>query len=116
MSAFASSSGHNSARAFSSLECALDGGQFQAAVLTGCWAWQSSYCAGLTVSRKCLVVVIMSRVCGGIADAASIYIEALHKPDQYLTEKGTPLKDDILHAPYPKGTAGATTLHPPQTH
>jgi predicted DNA-binding protein (MmcQ/YjbR family) len=29
------------------LECALDSGQFQAAVLTGCWAWRSSYCAGL---------------------------------------------------------------------
>jgi hypothetical protein len=29
------------------LECALDGGQFQAAFLTGCWAWRSSYCAGL---------------------------------------------------------------------
>src|SRR5262249_4140835 len=30
-----------------SVECALDSGQFQAAVLTGCWAWRSSYCAGL---------------------------------------------------------------------
>jgi|SRR4029453_2705610 hypothetical protein len=29
------------------LECALDSGQFQAAVLRGCWAWRSSYCAGL---------------------------------------------------------------------
>jgi CheY-like chemotaxis protein len=29
------------------VECAPDGGQFQAAVLTGCWAWRSSYCAGL---------------------------------------------------------------------
>src|SRR5262249_45298193 len=29
------------------LECALDGGQFHAAVLTGCWPWRSSYCAGL---------------------------------------------------------------------
>jgi hypothetical protein len=29
------------------LECALDGGQFQAAFLTGCWACRSSYCAGL---------------------------------------------------------------------
>ena len=29
------------------LECALDGGQFQAAVLTGCWTCRSSYCAGL---------------------------------------------------------------------
>jgi hypothetical protein len=28
-------------------ECALNGGQFQAAVLTGCWACRSSYCAGL---------------------------------------------------------------------
>jgi hypothetical protein len=27
------------------VECALDSGQFQAAVLTGCWAWRSSYCA-----------------------------------------------------------------------
>jgi hypothetical protein len=33
-------------RAFA-VECALDGGQFQAAVLTGCWACRSSYCAGL---------------------------------------------------------------------
>jgi len=31
------------------LECVLDGGQFHAAVLTGCWAWRSSYCAGLGV-------------------------------------------------------------------
>ena len=50
------------------------------------------------------------------SNAASIYIEALRKPDQYLTEKGTPLKDDILHAPYPKGIAGAATFHPSQTH
>src|SRR5471032_1553234 len=50
------------------------------------------------------------------SNAASIYIEALRKPEQYLTEKGTPLKDDILHAPYPKGPGGAAPLHPPQTH
>jgi multiple sugar transport system substrate-binding protein len=50
------------------------------------------------------------------SNAASIYIEALRKPDQYRTEAGTPLKDDILHAPYPKGVAGKATLHPPQTH
>jgi hypothetical protein len=29
------------------VECAPDGGQFQAAFLTGCWAWRSSYCAGV---------------------------------------------------------------------
>ena len=59
--------------------------------------------------------IIAGTICA-TSNAASIYIEALRKPDQYLTEKGTPLKDDILHAPYPKGTAGAATLHPPQTH
>jgi hypothetical protein len=29
------------------------------------------------------------------SNAASIYIESLRKADQYKTEKGTPLKDDI---------------------
>ena len=29
------------------MECAPDGGQVQAAVLTDCWAWWSSYCTGL---------------------------------------------------------------------
>ena len=38
----------NSQRLFAGVvECAPEGGQFQAAVLTGCWAWRSSYCAGL---------------------------------------------------------------------
>ena len=35
-------------------------------------------------------------------NGASIYLEAKKKPDSYLTEKGTPMKDDILHAPLPK--------------
>lgn len=50
------------------------------------------------------------------SNAASIYIETLRKPDQYKTEKGTPLKDDIRHAPYPRGPAALATLHPPQSH
>jgi multiple sugar transport system substrate-binding protein len=50
------------------------------------------------------------------SNAASIYIEALRKPDQYRAETGAALKDDILHAPYPKGVAGKATLHPPQSH
>jgi multiple sugar transport system substrate-binding protein len=50
------------------------------------------------------------------SNAASIYIEALRKPDQYRTEKGAALKDDTLHAPYPRGSAGVATFHPPQTH
>ena len=50
------------------------------------------------------------------SNAASIYIEALRKPETYQTEKGTPLKNDILHAPYPRGTGGTATLHLNQSH
>ncbi|HZQ01275.1 MAG TPA: extracellular solute-binding protein [Reyranella sp.] len=44
-------------------------------------------------------------------NGASIYIETLRKPDQYKTEKGTPMKDDILHSPLPKGPAGQFGFH-----
>src|SRR6201987_2934684 len=47
------------------------------------------------------------------SNAASIYIEALKKPEAYQTEKGTPLKDDILHAPLPKGPGGQFSFHVP---
>ena len=50
------------------------------------------------------------------SNGASIYLEALRKPEQYLTETGKPLKDDILHASYPKGQAGNWSLDPPQSH
>src|SRR5215212_7265812 len=39
-------------------------------------------------------------------NGASIYIEAKKKPESYLTEKGTPMKDDILHASIPGGAGG----------
>ena len=39
-------------------------------------------------------------------NGASIYLEAKRKPDTYLTENGTPMKDDILHAPLPTGPGG----------
>jgi multiple sugar transport system substrate-binding protein len=50
------------------------------------------------------------------SNGASIYLEALRKPEQYLTETGKPLKDDILHASYPRGPAGNWSLDPPQSH
>jgi multiple sugar transport system substrate-binding protein len=50
------------------------------------------------------------------SNAASIYIESLRKADQYKTEKGTPLKDDIQHAAYPRGRAGSATFHIAQSH
>jgi ABC-type glycerol-3-phosphate transport system substrate-binding protein len=46
---------------------------------------------------------------------ASLYIEAKRKPDLYLTDKGTPLKDDILHAPIPGGAGGRFALPGPLT-
>ena len=49
-------------------------------------------------------------------NGASIYIESLRKPDSYTTEKGAPLKTDILHAPMPGGPAGTFALHPFQAH
>ena len=45
-------------------------------------------------------------------NGASIYIESLRKPDQYKTDKGAPMKTDILHVPLPKGPAGQFGVHP----
>ena len=49
-------------------------------------------------------------------NGASIYLEAKRKPDTYLTEKGTPLWLDILHAPLPKGAAGQFGYHLPMSN
>lgn len=49
-------------------------------------------------------------------NGASIYIEAKRKPDTYLTEKGAPLWQDILHAPLPKGAAGDFGYHLPMSN
>lgn len=49
-------------------------------------------------------------------NGASIYIEALRKPEQYKTDKGTPLKDDIFHGPLPAGPKGQFAFHGFQSH
>jgi len=49
-------------------------------------------------------------------NGASIYLEAKKKPDTYLTEKGTPMWQDILHAPIPKGAGGQFNLPGPFTN
>jgi hypothetical protein len=49
-------------------------------------------------------------------NGASIYREARKKPDSYVTEKDTPMKDNILHAPIPAGAGGQFNLPGPQTH
>jgi ABC-type glycerol-3-phosphate transport system substrate-binding protein len=48
-------------------------------------------------------------------NGASIYIEAKKKPDSYLTEKGKPMKDDILHGKIPGGAGGQFNLPGPFT-
>ena len=58
----------------------------------------------------------LSRTISATINAASIYIEACASADQYKTEKGAPLKDDIQHAAYPKGPAGQSTFHTSQSH
>jgi ABC-type glycerol-3-phosphate transport system substrate-binding protein len=49
-------------------------------------------------------------------NGASIYLEAKKKPDSYVTEKGTPMKDDILHAGIPAGAGGQFNLPGPFTN
>ncbi len=49
-------------------------------------------------------------------NGASIYIEAKRKPQVYLTETGTPLWQDILHSPLPKGAAGQFGYHLPMSN
>ena len=46
-------------------------------------------------------------------NGASIYLEAKKKPDMYLTDKGTPMKDDISHAPLGTGAGGHFNLPGP---
>src|SRR5258705_769197 len=48
-------------------------------------------------------------------NGASIYIEAKKKPDAYQTDKGKPMKDDILHAKIPGGPGGQFNLPGPFT-
>jgi multiple sugar transport system substrate-binding protein len=54
-------------------------------------------------------------ICASL-NGASIYIESLRNPKKYLTAAGTPLKDDILHAPLPKGPAGQFAMHTYHSH
>src|SRR3546814_13849711 len=49
-------------------------------------------------------------------NGASIYIGSVRKAAQYQTENGTPMKDDILHAPLPAGPAGQFGFHTFQSH
>jgi multiple sugar transport system substrate-binding protein len=58
----------------------------------------------------------LSQTISATNNGASIYIEAKKKPDAYLTEKGTPLAQDIQHAAIPGGPGGQFVYIGPQTH
>jgi multiple sugar transport system substrate-binding protein len=58
----------------------------------------------------------LSGTCSATLNGASIYIESLRKPDSYQTDQGKPMKDDILHAPLPKGPGGQFSYHVPFTN
>jgi multiple sugar transport system substrate-binding protein len=58
----------------------------------------------------------LSQTISATLNGASIYIESLRKPDSYKTDKGVALKDDILHAPLPKGPGGEASFHVPFTN
>jgi multiple sugar transport system substrate-binding protein len=55
----------------------------------------------------------LSNTISSTSNAASIYLLARGKPETYLTETGKPIKDDIFHAPLPKGPAGQFSYHVP---
>ena len=55
----------------------------------------------------------LSGTCSATLNGASIYIEALRKPETYKTETGAQLKDDILHSALPKGPGGQFSYHVP---
>jgi multiple sugar transport system substrate-binding protein len=58
----------------------------------------------------------LSQTISATLNGASIYIESLRNPDKYTTEKGQPLKTDILHSPLPKGPGGQFGMHTFESH
>jgi len=55
----------------------------------------------------------LSNTISSTSNGASIYLLARSKPESYLSETGKPLKDDMFHAPLPKGPGGQFSYHVP---
>src|SRR5580693_3924062 len=55
----------------------------------------------------------LSNTISSTSNGASIYLLAKAKADNYMSETGKPLKDDMFHAPLPKGPAGQFSYHVP---
>src|SRR5712692_6745072 len=79
--------------------------------------WKDSYDeGGLAWDDSNNNRAFLSGTCSSTLNGASIYLEAKRKPTTYLTEKGTPLWEDILHGPLPKGPAGQFSYHVPMSN
>jgi multiple sugar transport system substrate-binding protein len=77
-------------------------------------AWKAAFDeGGLAWDDSSNNRAFLSGSIGSTLNGASIYIEAKHKPNSYLTEHGKPLKDDIFHSPLPRGPAGQYSYHVP---
>lgn len=80
-------------------------------------AWKDSFDEGglawddASNNRAFLAGTICSTLNG-----ASIYIEALRKPEQYKTLEGKPLHEDCLHSPLPAGPKGQFGMHTYTSH
>jgi multiple sugar transport system substrate-binding protein len=55
----------------------------------------------------------LSNTISSTSNGASIYLLARSKPENYMSDKGKPLKDDIFHSPLPKGPGGQFSYHVP---
>ena len=55
----------------------------------------------------------LSNTISSTSNGASIYLLSRSKPDNYMSGKGKPLKDDCFHAPLPKGPGGRFSYHVP---
>jgi multiple sugar transport system substrate-binding protein len=55
----------------------------------------------------------LSNTISSTSNGASIYLLARSKPETYLSGAGKPLKDDMFHAPLPKGAGGQFSYHVP---
>lgn len=69
-------------------------------ILTGFWK-EAHDEGGLAWDDSNNNRAFLSGTISATLNGASIYIEALRKPDQYKTDKGAQLKTDIQHTPLP---------------
>ncbi len=92
-------------------EAALDSVKF----MTGFWKDAHDE-GGLAWDDTSNNRAFLSGTISATLNGASIYLLAKIKPDTYQTEKGTPMFEDMLHSPLPRGPAGQFGYHLPMSN